>query len=99
MTRRAVQSITAAIEPDGGVVTVVGRNAWALRQLLDAGERGCTPIQNPAPRWSHYVFKLRKAGLVVETIDEGHGGPYAGIHGRYVLRSSVRVLHEMEGRA
>lgn len=99
MTRKAIQSITSAIEPDGGVVTVVGRNAWALKQLIEAGERGCTPIKNPAPRWSHYVFKLRKAGFVVETIDEGHGGPYAGIHGRYVLRSKVRVLHEMEGRA
>lgn len=99
MTRKAVQSITAAIEPDGGVVTVVGRNAWTLRQLLDAGERGCTPIQNPAPRWSHYVFRLRGFGFVIETIDEGHGGPYAGIHGRYVLRSKVRVLRETEGRA
>src|SRR5665811_1625975 len=32
-----------------------GRDAWALDQLIRAGKRGCTPIDNPAPRWSHYV--------------------------------------------
>jgi len=35
-----------------------GRVAWTLHQLLTAGAKGCTPIENPAPRWSDYVFKL-----------------------------------------
>lgn len=87
--------ITAKIEPDGGVHTVVGRDAWALLHLIRAGERGCTPITTPGPRWSHYVFKLRRAGFIIETIDENHGGPFAGSHARYVLRSRVTILREM----
>lgn len=69
-----------------------GRAAWALSQLIDAGEVGCTPIENPGPRWSDYVFKLKKKGLVIETKDEKHGGPFAGLHARYVLRSPVAVI-------
>lgn len=90
--------VIAKIEPDGGVHEVVGRDAWALLNLLRAGERGCTPITTPGPRWSHYVYKLRRAGFIIETIDENHGGPFAGTHARYVLRSQVTILREM-GRA
>ncbi|GLS29295.1 hypothetical protein SAMN04488498_11398 [Mesorhizobium albiziae] len=86
--------ILAKIEPDGGVHEVVGRDAWALLNLLRSGENGCTPIDTPGPRWSHYVFKLRRAGFIIETIDESHGGPFAGSHARYVLRSTVTVLEE-----
>lgn len=96
--KKDIQSITAAIQPDGGVITVVGRDAWALKQLIEAGPNGCTPLYNPAPRWSHYIYKLRKSGFVVETIHEEHHGPYAGTHGRYVLRSDVKVLKESEAR-
>ncbi len=90
--------VIAKIDPDGGVHEVVGRDAWALLNLIQAGARGCTPIDTPGPRWSHYIFKLRRAGFIIETIDESHGGPFSGTHARYVLRSSVTVLHEM-GRA
>jgi len=72
--------------------TVVGRDAWALRQLITAGSKGCTPISEPAPRWSHYVWKLRRAGIDVATITETHGGPFSGYHARYVLRSRVTLL-------
>ncbi len=79
---------------EGRTLSVKGRDAWALDALLRAGERGITPIERPAPRWSQYVFKLRRAGLVVETIDEPHAGAYAGHHARYVLRSQVEVVTE-----
>jgi hypothetical protein len=72
--------------------TFFGRCAWALNALIVAGEKGCTPIDHPGPRWSDYVHKLRKQGLVVETIDEKHSGTYAGTHARYVLRSEVEVI-------
>jgi len=75
-----------------------GRVAWTLHQLLTAGESGCTPIENPAPRWSDYVFKLRREGLDIETITEKHGGTYSGHHARYVLRSPVEIL-EARGAA
>ena len=75
-------------------VIIVGRNLWALRQLLEAGEIGCTPITRPAPRWSHYTWKLRGLGVAVETIHEPHGGAYPGNHARYVLRSEIRFADE-----
>lgn len=90
--------LIAKIEPDGGVHEVVGRDAWALQNLMTAGKRGCTPIDHPGPRWSHYVFKLRRMGFVIETIHEDHGGPFAGTHARYVLHSDVTILEEL-GRA
>lgn len=71
---------------------VAGREAWALHALIGAGERGCTPIEHPAPRWSHYIFLLRRRGLDIETIDESHGGPFKGSHGRYVIRTPITVL-------
>ena len=72
---------------------VRGRYAWTLGKLIDAGDGGVTPIERPAPRWSHYVDILRdREGLEIETIEERHGGAYRGWHGRYVLRSPVIVI-------
>ncbi len=97
--------VTAAVaEPDVAerIIRPAGRVAWALLELVAAGERGCTPIDNPGPRWSGYVHKLRHDhGLAIETVHETHGGPFSGNHARYVLRSRVRVLAVAgeEGRA
>jgi hypothetical protein len=75
---------------DVRTITPAGRDAWALSSLIAAGAAGCTPIDHPGPRWSGYVFKLKRVyGLSVETITEMHGGAYAGKHARYVLRSRV----------
>lgn len=49
------------------VVSVRGRGAWVLLELKAADENGCTPIDHPGPRWSGYVHKLRKHGIVIET--------------------------------
>ncbi len=70
-------------------IVVTGRNLWALESLCDAGPKGCTPIQNPAPRWSHYIRELRLLGVEIQTLKERHGGKYPGSHGRYVLLSKV----------
>lgn len=83
--------------PDGSRRTIElnGRNAWTLARLIEAGKQGCTPITDPAPRWSGYIHKLRrKYGLDIETIHESHGGPFAGRHARYVLKSRVRPVTE-----
>jgi hypothetical protein len=92
------QSLTARIGSDNAVapVTVTGRVAWALDELIKAGSDGCTPITTPAPRWSDYVRRLRTAGFSVRTINEKHGGAYPGRHGRYVLESEVAVLGREE---
>jgi hypothetical protein len=88
----AIVHIEARRDDVGWVVIATGREAWALAQLIEAGERGCTPINQPAPRWSHYVFLLRRRGLDIETVEERHGGPFKGCHGRYVLRTPMTVL-------
>jgi hypothetical protein len=98
---RAV-SITVRLqmgEPDSPALTVHGREAWALLALIAAGERGCTPINTPGPRWSAYIHDLRKLGFAIETIRERHGGPFPGEHARYVLRSRVAVLEPRAGGA
>lgn len=77
----------------GRTLPLKGRDAWALSELVKAGKRGCTPIDNPGPRWSGYIHNLRrKHGLIIETINEAHGGAYSGTHARYILRSKVRVV-------
>lgn len=81
----------------GAIITEVkGRNEWALKELLRKGPQGCTPIDNPAPRWSAYVFNLKRYGLDVETITETHGGPFPGNHARYVLRSVVMEVDTLD---
>ncbi len=74
------------------IVELAGRFAWALGELIGAGERGCTPIDHPGPRWSAYVFKLRRMGINIETVTEAHGGPFKGTHARYILRTTVHRL-------
>jgi hypothetical protein len=96
MSRSASVTVRVRIEPDGRTITVVGRDAWALQRLIEVGEAGVTPLDTPGPRWFGYVHKLRKAGLVIETIHEGHGDPFPGTHARYVLRSNVTVLDESD---
>lgn len=73
----------------GQPITVVGRDAWCLKELLTAGHRGITSLQNPAPRLGHYIWKLRRFGFAIETIHENHAGDFPGHHARYRLHSEV----------
>lgn len=84
---------TVTNPPDAPItITVMGRNFWALECLNLAGEKGCTPIDTPGPRWSGYVFNLRSMGVDIETITEKHGGSFKGDHARYVMHSTVTRL-------
>lgn len=85
--------LSATIHNPAGNVVVIekGRRAWALLHLLNAGSKGCTPIDNPGPRWSGYVHRLRGNGFVIETINEDHAGSFSGHHARYRLHSDVAV--------
>lgn len=92
IARKGGKGTSYRVTPSAGDVfhiNVKGRDRWALEELRKAGGKGCTPIKNPAPRWSAYVFNLRERGVEIDTITEPHGGDYAGHHGRYVLRSAV----------
>lgn len=68
-----------------------GRLGWAMMQLAEAGPRGVTTIERPAPRLSAYVHSLRKRGIPIETEIEAHDGIYAGQHARYRLACDARV--------
>ena len=83
------------IDPDGTnrVIELRGRDAWALKELIQAGSNGCNPMAHPGPRWSAYVHRLRHHfDLHIETIYEAHGGEFAGVHGVYFLCGDVRRL-------
>lgn len=87
-----VDSITVRVIANGDVLRFRGRDAWALHCLVVAGEAGCPPICHPGPRWSGYVYNLRRAGLDIVTKTERHAAPYAGTHARYVLRTPVEIV-------
>lgn len=91
MNKRAAPSLTV-IDETGRRWEFHGRDAWALRELIEAGARGCTPIDHPGPRWSGYVHKLRRDGLDIVTLQEAHGGEFPGRHGRYRLRTLLRII-------
>ena len=76
------------------VLTINGRDEWALQQLLRTGSKGCTPKDNPAPRWSGYVFNLRRMGIDIETVHERHGGDVQSPRhaGRDQLRPQLLLL-------
>ena len=77
-------------------ITVQGRDRWALECLINAGAKGCTPIEHPGPRWSAYVHALRhERALHIDTIHEKHSGPFKGNHARYVLKSRVTLAAEV----
>jgi hypothetical protein len=77
------------------ILDLAGREEWALSHLLAAGSHGCTPIDTPGPRWSDYVFKLRRRGIDIATITESHDGDFPGHHARYILRSKVNRLSDL----
>ncbi len=75
-------------------VVVSGRDRRALQCLIAAGDKGCTPIDTPGPRWSGHVHNLSKLGVPIETVTEYHDRPFAGTHAWYVLRATVTLERE-----
>ena len=63
---------------------LTARALWALNEMK-RHPGGITSRHYPGVRLSDCIFKLRKAGFVIETIREHHGGEFAGSHGRYRL--------------
>ena len=70
-----------------------GRLGWTMTQLANAGAKGVTTIERPAPRWSGYVHDLRRRGIPIETEMVAHGGAYKGRHARYRLSCDVALVH------
>ena len=76
-------------------LTFTGREAWTLLRLIEAGDVGVTTIDHSASRWSHYIFKLRRARLTISTEYEPHIGSFPGTYGRYRLKTLVTVVSEV----
>jgi hypothetical protein len=92
--------ITAKIETGDTSITLhlKGRLAWMMLELVKAGDKGITPLHNPAPRVSHYVMTLRRKGVAIDTQMQAHGGAFPGEHGVYRLKSAV-TIEQVEGCA
>ncbi len=88
----AVAFVVNRHQPDAFTLTLTGRDAWTLERLVEAGATGCTPIEQPAPRWSAYVHRLRGMGVFIITHMEPHGGEFPGRHARYVLGCTVERM-------
>ena len=69
--------------------TLSGRVGQTINALMQAGSKGITPLDNPTLRLAAYIHSLREMGFTIDTEIEPHGGPYAGHHARYRLRSIV----------
>ena len=102
MMMRHLHIRASVAEADGTSRTLAfeGQEARTLRALIEAGDRGVTSLEisSWALRTSHYVFKLRGAGLVIEMVRERHDGPVPGHHGRYRLLSRVSIVEPGAGR-
>lgn len=102
MPRKVVPAIVT--EPDGTerYIAPVGRDGQTLEAAVKAEAKGFTALDlaHWAVRLSHYVYKLRKVyGLHIDMVEEPHGGEYPGKHGRYFLRSQVRLVESTEREA
>lgn len=83
----------AKFEKQPKLITVKGRPAQTLLELIKSGNKGITALEMSntwALRLSAYVFNLRHDyALDIETLREEHGG---GWHARYVLHTGVDIL-------
>lgn len=83
------------IEQNGETTTVFlteGRVVWLVENLIRAGKRGITSLENPAPRIAAYVHKAKRAGVPINKVTEPHDGLYSGHHARYFIGEGVRIV-------
>jgi hypothetical protein len=78
------------------ILDLDGRPGWALDEMINARVEGITAVDYPGVRLADAIFKLRQAGLTIETIHEPHGGEFKGRHARYVLKSHVERLADLQ---
>jgi hypothetical protein len=76
-------------DPEPVPLRLTKRADFFLGELLAAGREGISTINYPGVRVGDAIFKLRKAGVEIETDHVAHGGEFAGSHGVYRLKSRV----------
>lgn len=94
-TAPKISTVSVRIEPDGPVVKLDGRAAWMMRVLIQVGPKGVTTLELPTGvRVSHYILLLRKAGFIISSAREAHGGPFPSSHSRYRLETVVTIVDD-----
>lgn len=92
------KALTARVTPDGDPITFTGREAQTLALLLAKGPAGFTSGEASPLGWarrtSHYVMKLRRAGVPVLTTRERAGDATVG---RYTLAGPMYLSADREG--
>jgi len=92
--------LTFTLGPDRELITTTGREAETLRLLIKTGPRGFTSGEASSLGWarrtSHYIFRLRRRGVEIETVRELIDGARVG---RYVLKSPVVLIGQPEARS
>lgn len=73
-------------------LTGLTKRATQYLEAMMAKPAGISAIEFPGQRLADGIFKLRRAGLTIETLHEAHEGDAPGHHARYVLRSTVKRL-------
>ena len=75
-------------------ISLSGRTGQTIHALVQAKDKGITPLDNPSLRLAAYVHSLRDMGFTIDTELEQHCGDYPGYHARYRLRSAVILGHQ-----
>lgn len=92
---RAQDRLTFRLASDGERLTVFGRVAQTLRLLVEVGPHGFTSGEASPLGWarrtSHYVLRLRQAGVPISTTREPAGD---AVVGRYALAGPVHLEPE-----
>jgi hypothetical protein len=90
--------LTFRVGADGEPLTVGGREAQTLALLVSVGPSGFTSGEASPLGWarrtSHYVRKLRLAGVPIATTRERIGDATVG---RYALAATVHLIGQAEG--
>lgn len=84
---------------DAAEMYLHGREAQTMQMLVKNGDMGISSLHHPGIRLSHYIFKLRGYGFIIETINTSHGGDFPGHHAVYVLRSETTIVECDDRRA
>jgi hypothetical protein len=97
-TRASGDLVDAMIAPQPSLEplpSLTRRAAFFLGEMLAAGRDGISTINYPGVRVGDAIFKLRRAGVEIETNHVAHGGEFAGHHGVYRLKSRVVRLADV----
>lgn len=74
-------------------IRVKGRDRWALENLINAGDAGCTPIDNPALCWSAMCSSCAVSASISKQFMRSMNALSAGhMRGKLLIPASCRIM-------